>query len=79
MKKIQNSNLDKIMKLAVQSSRAHYLARANPYKTIDSLSEFINNNLHLTSNKNVALINKPPGFVLSSKIKINFLNHIKLI
>lgn len=55
------------MNVAAQVSRAHYLIRANPFKTVDSLSQLINQNLHLTKDENIALINKPPGFILSSK------------
>lgn len=54
------------MNIAAQINRAHYLFRANSFKTVDSLSELINQNLHLTKDKNIALLNKPPGFILSS-------------
>lgn len=42
----------------------HYLTKANPFKTVDSLSTLINENLTLTSNKDIAVLNKPPGFIL---------------
>ena len=60
------------MNAAAQTSRSHYLIRANPFKTIESLSELINKNLFLTNDKNVAILNKPPGFILSSNIKISW-------
>ncbi|CAF0787308.1 unnamed protein product [Brachionus calyciflorus] len=57
------------MNLSAQTNRVHYLIRANPFKTIDSIADFIDKNLYLTSNKDIALLNKPPGFVLSDKSK----------
>ena len=46
------------------SKNLHYLQNSNPFRTLDSLSNLINDNLILTENKNVAILNKPPGFVL---------------
>lgn len=47
----------------------HYFNEANPFKTIDSLSVLINEHLTLTSDKNIAILNKTPGFVLLDKAK----------
>lgn len=57
------------MNLASKSGRIqHYLLESNPYKKIDSFSKLIENNLFQTQNKDIAIINKPPGLVLSSRI-----------
>ena len=46
----------------------HYFYQSNPYKSVDSLSSLINDHLIQTDNKDLALLNKPPGFVLLGKL-----------
>jgi hypothetical protein len=46
----------------------HYFYQSNPFKTIDSLSSLISDHVIQTDNKDLALLNKPPGFVLLGKI-----------
>jgi hypothetical protein len=45
------------------ATKVHYLKNANPFRTLDSLSNFMVDNLQLTENKDVVVLNKPPGFV----------------
>lgn len=44
----------------------NYLLLANNFKDANSLTKFIDENLHETSMKDIVIVNKPPGFVLSS-------------
>lgn len=41
---------------------SHYFQDVNPYTTIDSLVKLIDENLYETSHKDIAVLNKPPGF-----------------
>lgn len=51
----------------------HYFMDANPYKDVNSIAKLVTNHLHLTENhKDIVLLNKPPGFVLSSCLFIYF-------
>lgn len=69
------------MNLANKAGRIqHYLLEANPFKTVDSLSKLIENNLYLTDNKDIVIVNKPPGFILAScSCLIKFLKILFLI
>lgn len=49
-----------------QNKLKHYFLDANPYKDVNSLIKFIEENLYKTSNDNIVVVNKPPGFVLAS-------------
>jgi hypothetical protein len=42
----------------------HYFQQSNQFKTVESLSHLIENNLFTTKNKDIVLINKPPNFIL---------------
>ena len=42
----------------------HYFQQSNQFKTVESLSHLIENNLFTTNNKDIVLINKPPNFIL---------------
>ncbi len=66
------------MKTVPVKQIGNYLAEANPFKTVASISKLVNEHLFETSNKDVVIFNKPPGFVyLGSRIivpiKTNFL------
>ena len=45
----------------------NYLLEADPFKDINSIARLIDENLFETGNKDILVINKPPGFVLSSR------------
>ena len=42
----------------------HYFQQSNQFKTVESLSHLIENNLFTTKNQDIVLINKPPNFIL---------------
>ena len=49
------------------SKFSHYFYQSNPFKTIESLSLFVENNLFKTQNKDIIVLNKPPNFILKGK------------
>lgn len=55
-----------------------YLAEANPYKTIESISKLISEHVYESSNKDIVIFNKPPGFMYLGKLII-FLNLKRLV
>ena len=50
--------------LAKKAIHSHYFDKANPFKSVDSLNKLLDENLFVTNNPNIAILNKPPGFVL---------------
>ncbi len=44
----------------------HYFLDSNPYKTVDSVNTLLEERLFKTNNPEVVILNKPPGFQLSS-------------
>lgn len=44
----------------------NYLLEVDQFKDVNSIARLIDENLFETSNKDILVINKPPGFVLSS-------------
>ncbi len=44
----------------------HYFLDANPYRTADSVINLLEERLFKTDNPEVLVLNKPPGFQLSS-------------
>ncbi len=49
----------------------HYFHESNQFKTLESLTHLIEKNLFLTQNKDIALINKPPNFILKGFSRLN--------
>jgi hypothetical protein len=45
----------------------NYLAEANPYKTVESISKLISDHIYETQNKDIVVFNKPPGFIYLGK------------
>ena len=59
------------MNLAKKAGKIkHYLLESNPFKTIDSISKLIDDHLYLTDNKDLAILNKPPGLILAGNLKL---------
>ena len=58
--------------LAKRAIYPHYFDKANPFKSVDSLNQLLDENLFVTNNPNIAILNKPPGFVLQGWLAIGF-------
>ena len=50
---------------------SHYFYDANPFRTIESLSTLIDHHIILNKEKTIALVNKPPGFILSGVFSLS--------
>jgi len=55
----------------------NYLTEANPYKTVESISKLISDHIYETSNKDLVILNKPPGFMYLSILKNKLINKKK--
>ncbi len=51
----------------IRNNIQNYLFQANQYKSVDSLSKLISDHLYETTNKDIVVFNKPPGFVYLGK------------